>query len=129
MAGVVLGWAGHVAVWAGVYLLCEHVRRGAGFCALLAAALMTQDITMIHHFGMETPLMTGLGLLAIWLHASGRGRWLLGVLMAVALLLRPDAVFLGLTLVLSYWAQRRVTWREALAFSALIGLWVALGPR
>lgn len=123
MAGLVLGWLGFVAMGGGLYLLFEHMRRGAGFCAFVAAGLCAIDGAMKYQFGMESHLATGLGFLIVYLHVSGRRPYLLGTLMALMLLMRPDAVFLGAVVALSAFLNWRVPWRALIPFAAIVGIW------
>jgi hypothetical protein len=123
VAGLVLGWAGFAVMGLGLWLLTEQLRRGAGLCGTLAVGLMGLDLCMKFQFGMETTLATGLIFLVIWQHVSRRQPLLMGALLAVALLLRPDAIFVAVVLTLASAVERRISWRALIGLSLPLGLW------
>jgi hypothetical protein len=124
IAALFLGWLSFAVLGLGLYLIFETVHRGGGFLGLIAFALIVTALKSREAFGMESTLTVGVGLLIVWLHTVGRWPVILGALSALALLLRPDMIFLLGVVGLSTLLKREFPWRAALVFAAILGLWV-----
>lgn len=110
-----------VLAWMGARILA---RPGLGFATGLLWAVSPMAVTFAVG-GMETPVYVLLLLSALATYAAGGSLWS-AALCALATLARPDALLLaGPLFVHLAWEKRRVPWREAVLYLALLLPWVA----
>jgi hypothetical protein len=120
----IVGHLSFLVLGIGCCLLFESTRPGMGFCGVIAFTLAALNPELRDAFGMETHLTMGLYLCILYLHVKDRLPALMGLMMALALLLRPDTVFFGLMVGLSCIAMGRIPWRALAGFAVVIGAWV-----
>ncbi len=122
-AGLLYGLCLSLCGWFGFWLLRLQGYPGAG--AIFALAAVWGPGGVLHFFGMETALYLMLIFLALLAARLPTARWTTGLILGLVATTRYDGLVVGLVVLLWCWSRgRRLPWREAVAFGAVLGAWL-----